>query len=199
MSWIPTASQVRITAEILCGSNTFSRTTVRSSWRLLSTVNNLASLSGVIFVKTMKRKYKKLSSWTDIQFKIQKPMLKKTLKITGIILLVLILAAIAIPYFFKDKIVAFAKTEINKNVNARVDFTDVDISFFRRFPRVAVALENLQVIGLDEFSKDTLISSKNIDVAVNLMSIISGNNMKIYSITVNQPRIRALVTKDGKA
>jgi hypothetical protein len=147
----------------------------------------------------MKRKYKKLSSWTDIQFKIQKPMLKKILKITGIVLLVLILAAIAIPYFFKDKIVAIAKTEINKNVNARVDFTDVDISFFRRFPRVAVALENLQVIGLDEFSKDTLISSKNIDVAVNLMSIISGNNMKIYSITVNQPRIHALVTKEGKA
>ncbi|MHA4846845.1 hypothetical protein ACX0G7_21945 [Flavitalea antarctica] len=126
-------------------------------------------------------------------------MFKKILKITGIALLVLVLLAIAIPYFFKDKIVAIAKTEINKNVNARVDFTDVDISFFRRFPRVAVALENLQVIGLDEFSKDTLISSKNIDVAVNLMSVISGNNMKIYSITVNQPRIRALVTKDGKA
>ena len=126
-------------------------------------------------------------------------MLKKILKVAGIILLVLVLAAIAIPYFFKDKIIAFAKTEINKNVNARVNFTDIDISFFRRFPRVAVALENLQVIGLNEFSKDTLVSSKNIDVAVNLMSIIRGKNMNIYSITINQPRIHALVTKEGKA
>ncbi|RYY30057.1 MAG: hypothetical protein EOO04_05705 [Chitinophagaceae bacterium] len=126
-------------------------------------------------------------------------MLKKILKITGIVLLVLILAAIAIPYFFKDKIIAVAKTEINKSLNARVDFSDIDISFFRRFPRVAVALEDLQVIGIDEFSKDTLISSKNIDVAVNLMSIIRGSDMKIYSVTVNQPRIRALVTKEGHA
>jgi len=126
-------------------------------------------------------------------------MLKKILKITGIVLIVLILAAIAIPYFFKDKIMAIAKTEINKNINAKVDFTGVDISFFRRFPRVAVALENLQVIGLDEFSKDTLISSKNIDVAVNLMSIIRGKNMNVYSVTIDQPRIHALVTKDGKA
>ena len=126
-------------------------------------------------------------------------MLKKILKITGIVLIVLILAAIAIPYFFKDKIMAIAKTEINKNINAKVDFTGVDISFFRRFPRVAVALENLQVIGLDEFSKDTLISSKNIDVAVNLMSLIRGKNMNVYSVTIDQPRIHALVTKDGKA
>jgi hypothetical protein len=126
-------------------------------------------------------------------------MLKKVLKITGIILLVLLLAAIAIPYFFKDKILAVVKTEINKNVNAKVAFTDLDISFFRRFPRVAVGLENLQVIGMDQFSGDTLISAENIDVAVNLMSIIRGKNMNIYSVTIDKPRIHALVAKDGKA
>ncbi len=126
-------------------------------------------------------------------------MLKKTLKIAGIIFLILLIAALAIPYLFKDKIVAIAKTEINKNINASVDFSDVDISFFRRFPRVAVALEDLRVVGLGEFAKDTLISSENIDVAINLMSIIRGSNMKIYSVTVNKPRIRVLVTKDGRA
>ncbi|MET0298782.1 MAG: AsmA-like C-terminal region-containing protein, partial [Flavitalea sp.] len=126
-------------------------------------------------------------------------MLKKILKISGIVLLVLILAAIAIPYFFKGKIMTLVKTEINKSVNAKVDFSDVDISFFRHFPRVAVALENLQVIGINEFSKDTLISAKDIDVAVNIMSIIRGTNMNIYSVTVDEPRIRAIVTKEGKA
>lgn len=126
-------------------------------------------------------------------------MLKKILKIVGIVLLILVIAAFAIPYFFKDKIVAIIKTEINKNVNAKVDFADVDISLFRRFPRVAVALEELKVIGIDEFSKDTLISAKDIDVAVNLMSVIRGKDMKVYSVTIDEPRIHALVNKDGKA
>lgn len=126
-------------------------------------------------------------------------MFKKILKITGIVLLVLVLAAFAIPYFFKDKIVALIKTEVNKNVNAKVDFADVDISFFRHFPRVAVALEGLRVVGIDHFSRDTLISAKDIDIAVNLMSIIKGTDMRVYSVTINEPRIHALVNKDGKA
>lgn len=126
-------------------------------------------------------------------------MLKKILKITGIVLLVLIVLAFALPLLFKGKIIAIAKSEINKNVNAKVDFSDVDISFFRHFPRLAVGLEDLQVIGTDDFSKDTLIAAKQIDVALNLMSVISGSEMKIYSVTIDDPRIHAIVNKDGKA
>lgn len=126
-------------------------------------------------------------------------MLKKILKITGIILLVLIIAAVALPMIFKDKITNIAKTEINKNLNATVDFKDVNISLFRHFPRLAVGLDDLKVTGLDDFAKDTLIAAKRIDVAINLMSLFSGSQMKIYSITVDKPRIHALVNKDGKA
>ncbi|MBN8860383.1 MAG: AsmA family protein, partial [Sphingobacteriales bacterium] len=126
-------------------------------------------------------------------------MLKKVLKITGIVLLILIIAAIALPMIFKDKITAIAKTEINKNLNAKVDFKDVNISLFRHFPRLAVGLEDLEVTGLDDFAKDTLIAAQRIDVALNLMSLFGGSQMKIYSITVDKPRIHALVNKEGKA
>ena len=61
-----------------------------------------------------------------------------------------------------------------------------------------MALEGLQVIGIDEFAKDTLISAKEIDIAVNLFSVISGDEMKIYSVSVDEPRIHAIVNKDGK-
>jgi uncharacterized protein involved in outer membrane biogenesis len=101
-------------------------------------------------------------------------MLKKILKITGIVLLILVIAAIALPMIFKDKITAIAKTEINKNLNAKVDFKDVNISLFRHFPRLAVGLENLEVTGLDDFAKDTLIAAQRIDVALNLMSLFGG-------------------------
>jgi hypothetical protein len=126
-------------------------------------------------------------------------MLKRIFKITGIILLFLIVLAFILPFIFKGKIMEIAKKEINKNINAEVDFKDVDISLFRHFPRIAVGLVDLQVIGTGDFSKDTLISSKKIDVAMNLMSLFGNSEMKIYSITVDKPRIHAIMNKDGKA
>ncbi|AXY74923.1 hypothetical protein D3H65_13400 [Paraflavitalea soli] len=126
-------------------------------------------------------------------------MLKKILKVTGITLLVLIVILFTAPFIFKGKILKIAKEQINKNINAKAEFKDLSLSFFRRFPRVSVALEELQVTGLGEFAKDTLISAKEIDVAVNLFSVLSAKDMKVYSITVDEPRIHALVTKEGKA
>ena len=126
-------------------------------------------------------------------------MLKKILKITLIVILVLVGVAFAAPFLFKDKIIALAKKEINNNLTAKVDFKDLDISFFRHFPKVSAALTNLQVVGTGAFAKDTLISAKDIDVALDLWSVISGSNYKIHSITINEPRIHALVNKDGKA
>lgn len=126
-------------------------------------------------------------------------MLKKVLIIAGIILALFITAALALPFIFKDKITAIAKETINNKLNAKVDFKEVDISLFRHFPRMAVALEDLQIIGTGEFAADTLIAAKSIDVALNLMSVINGKEMDIYSISVNEPRIHAIVNKDGKA
>lgn len=125
--------------------------------------------------------------------------LKKILKITAIVLFLLIGFLFAAPYLFKSQIVTFVKKQINKNLNAKVDFKDVDISFFRHFPKVAVALDGLQVVGVDEFAEDTLVAAKRIDAAVNIMSVIKGKDMTIYSVTIDQPRIHALVTKEGKA
>lgn len=126
-------------------------------------------------------------------------MLRKILKITGISLAALIVILFVAPFIFKGKIMAIAKEQINKNINANVDFKDLSLSFFRHFPRVSCALEELQVTGTNEFAKDTLISAKEIDVAVNLFSVIGGKNMKIYSVNIDQPRIHAIVTKEGKA
>ena len=126
-------------------------------------------------------------------------MLKRILKITLIVLFVLIGVAFAAPFLFKGKITELAKKEINNSLNAKVDFADVDISFFKHFPRVALGLEKLQVVGIDRFAADTLFAAKNIDVAVNIMSIIKGGEYKIYSINIDEPRIHAIVTKDSIA
>lgn len=126
-------------------------------------------------------------------------MLKKILKITGLVFLVLLLSAVAIPFFFKDKIISTVKKEMNKALIAKVDFSDVDISLFRHFPRLSVGLENLSVTGTGVFVNDTLATVQKLDVALNLMSVIKGGKMDIYQIYIQQPHIHAIVLADGTA
>jgi AsmA-like C-terminal region len=125
--------------------------------------------------------------------------LKKITKISLVSLVALLAIAFVAPYLFKAQIVALIKKEVNKNLNAKVDFKDVDISFFRHFPKVAVALNDLQVIGTGAFAADTLLSAKRIDAAVNITSIIKGKNMVIYAVFAERPRVHAIVNKEGNA
>src|SRR3569833_88256 len=123
-------------------------------------------------------------------------MIKKTLKITGIVFVVLIAAAIIIPIAFKGKITRIIKEQINKNIAAKVDFGEVDLSLFRNFPRLSVAVDSLRVTGIEEFADDTLVSARKINVALDLMSVF-GSEMKIHSIEVDRPRVHAIMHKIG--
>ena len=126
-------------------------------------------------------------------------MLKKILKLTGITLLILVALAFLIPIVFKKQIVSLVKNEINKSINAKVEFKDVTLSLFRHFPSVSISLSNLSVVGVDAFAADTLISTKTLDITANLWSIIKGKNIKVNAVYLNSPRIHALVNKEGKA
>ncbi|HYH16635.1 MAG TPA: AsmA family protein, partial [Flavisolibacter sp.] len=122
---------------------------------------------------------------------------KKGLKITAISLAALLLVALAAPFLFKGKIIKIAKEAINENLSAKVDFSDIDISFIRSFPKIAVTVEDIQVVGTGTFAKDTLLAARSIEAAVNFNSLFS-NNYKVYRIQVEEPRIHAIINADGK-
>ena len=124
--------------------------------------------------------------------------MRKFLKYSGIVILSLILLAFLVPVLFKGKIVKLVKAEINKSIEAKVDFKDVSISLFRHFPKLSIGLEAISVAGVREFEKDTLLSAERIDASVNLWSAITGSEMKIYGVYLKSPRIHALVNKDGR-
>ena len=125
--------------------------------------------------------------------------MKKFLKISGITLIVLLAAIISLPFIFKDKIVTKIKEEANKNLNAKLDFGDFDLSLIRSFPDFKFTIKNLSIVGMNEFAGDTLIVSDEIMLNINLMSVINGSQYKINSIVLNNPSILAKVLKDGKA
>lgn len=115
------------------------------------------------------------------------------------LLVVLFIALASIPFLFKDKIVAGVKTAINKNVNANVNFKDIDLSIINTFPNLGIQLNDLVVIGVDSFANDTLANIKTLELNLNLMSVIKGETYQINSVNLYQPNIYAKVLKSGKA
>ncbi|MDZ4793777.1 MAG: AsmA-like C-terminal region-containing protein [Bacteroidota bacterium] len=124
--------------------------------------------------------------------------MKKALKITCISFLVLIALAFIIPVVFKKQIQALVKREINKSIDAKVDFSDVKLSLFRHFPRVGIIIKDLTIIGSNEFAGDTLIATKQLDAAAGLFSVLKGKDIKVSGVTLESPRIHVLITKEGK-
>lgn len=126
-------------------------------------------------------------------------MLKKVSIAVVIIFAVLFAAAAVIPLFFKKEIDAKVKSSINESLNAKVDFKDLDVSLISSFPNLGIKINNLTVIGIDSFAKDTLANVKQLQLNVNLMSVINGKAYEIKSINLTEPNILAKVLKSGKA
>jgi uncharacterized protein involved in outer membrane biogenesis len=123
--------------------------------------------------------------------------MKKTIKIAGISLLSLLALLFLLPLLFKGKFLQLAKAEINKNINATVDFDDMSLSFFRHFPKLSVGLEGVRVMGAAPFREDTLLSARRVDLSLNIRSLFS-NNLEVQGVYLQSPRVRALVNADGK-
>lgn len=125
-------------------------------------------------------------------------MIKKALKIIGSLLLILVIAAFAIPYFYKDKIVEYVKTDINKNLNAVVDFEDVHLSLFKSFPDFNFTIENLSITGIEKFDGYKLIEADAIELSLDLMSVIrSEGPVEIHTFSFVKPDVHVLALRDG--
>ncbi|RYY92271.1 MAG: hypothetical protein EOO11_21500, partial [Chitinophagaceae bacterium] len=126
-------------------------------------------------------------------------MIKKTAKIAGIVLGVLFLLLLLAPFLFRTQLVAALKKGLNDNLSAQVDFKDVSLSFFRQFPRVSVRIDSLRVVGKGDFAGDTLLQASSVETALHFWSVVKGSNYRIYSVSLDEPRINAIVHADGKA
>lgn len=125
--------------------------------------------------------------------------MKKLFKIFGIIILSIFLLLVALPFVFKGKIKTILQEQINENVNAKVSFSDIDLSLIKSFPDFSLGINNLMVIGVDSFKNDTLISLEKLSLNLDLMSVINGDQYKINQISLKKPNINVHVLESGKA
>jgi hypothetical protein len=126
-------------------------------------------------------------------------MLKKILKITGIVLLVLIIALISIPFLFKDKIKQMVVTSINQNLDATVAFEDIDLSLLKSFPRANVTIDKLSIINKAPFAGDTLLYSGEVNLKMAINELFKGENeaMNIESFYSKDAKVTLLFNKNG--
>jgi hypothetical protein len=125
--------------------------------------------------------------------------MKKILTILLIIILVIITALIATPLLFKKQLLQKAKEVANTSVNAKVDFSDFRLSLFRGFPNLTVSLQDLSVVNYEPFEGDTLVTFKEFRAAVDLLSIIKGDAIRVKSLILDRPVLNGIILKDGTA
>ncbi|RAK63229.1 AsmA family protein [Hymenobacter edaphi] len=119
-----------------------------------------------------------------------------------LIFLVVLVAAVALaPVLFKDKLKAALDQQLAQKLAARVEYQpdNVSVSLLRTFPDLDLSIEELRVIGTDSFARDTLAYLPRLDVGLDLMSVISGNEIKINQVNLERPDIHARVLKSGRA
>lgn len=131
--------------------------------------------------------------------KKKKSLFRRIMKWTGITFLLLLITAFILPFIFKDKLIQFAKDEVNKNVNATVSWGDFDLSLISSFPDFRFTIKDVRVIGKGDFAKDTLASLPELKIDLDLMSVIKGDQYKVNSISLDKPRLMAKVLYNGKA
>lgn len=123
---------------------------------------------------------------------------KKTMKIAGITLGVILLLLLILPFAFQGKLAKLVKEEGNKMLNAQFDFRTLNISLFRNFPSASVSLEDFWLKGTGPFENDTLIQAGELTAAVNLFSLFGDGGYDISRIIVKDTRVHAIVLEDGR-
>jgi len=117
----------------------------------------------------------------------------------GSLLLVTILAAVILPKMYKDTIRVDLEKEIDQQVDADVTFSEVELHLLRHFPNLTLSLNDLLIIGKNDFKSDTLAWVKKAHLEMNVWSLVAKHEIEIKSVNLFDPEINVYILKDGRA
>jgi len=125
--------------------------------------------------------------------------MKTTIKTIIIVLGFILTAMIILPFAFKGKIAGIVQTQVNKNLNAKVSFSNLRLNLFSNFPDITASLSDLTVAGIDSFAQDTLISAKKVKLAIDLRTLMTDQGISVKNIEMDHGKVLARVLPDGSA
>jgi hypothetical protein len=127
----------------------------------------------------------------------------RILAAVGAVILLLLALLLVLPLLFRDRIAQRAKLEANRNLDARVDWRDVGLTFFRDFPSLTLTLDDLTAAGVGRFQGDTLAAVRHLRVVLDLASVLgnltAGRPIVVRAVELERPRLSLIVLEDGTA
>lgn len=131
--------------------------------------------------------------------KKKKSLVRRILKWSGITFVVLLIALILIPIFFKDQIKQLVIDEVNKTLNAKLTMGEFDLTFLSTFPNMTIELNDTKLEGVNKFKGVELANIKQFTANVKFWSVVSGDQVEIDAIHLEEPTFDVRVLSDGMA
>jgi AsmA protein len=121
--------------------------------------------------------------------------MKRTLKIIGIVVVVILLVVIALPFLinvnsFRPKL----ESELSTALGRQVKVGNLSLSILSG----SVAAEDLSISDDPAFSKAPFIQAKSLKVGVEVMPLIFSKTLHVTDITLDRPEIALLRDASGK-
>ncbi|HEX5819237.1 MAG TPA: AsmA-like C-terminal region-containing protein [Gemmatimonadales bacterium] len=126
----------------------------------------------------------------------------RILAVVGAVLALLLVLLLVLPFLFRDRIAERVKVAVNRNVEARVDWSHVGLSLFRDFPNLTLTLDDLTAVGVDRFEDDTLAIVPHLRVSLGLGSVLrslTGGTVVVRAIELEEPQLGLIKLADGTA
>ena len=135
----------------------------------------------------------------------KKSQIKKILKTIGFSLLgfftLFVILSVGVGIYFsnnKDKIVTEINQRINENIQGTVTIGDINYSLLKGFPNFALTVKNVVLKdSLWNIHKQTLLTSKEIEIHINLKKLILSDEIDIKKIKINDAIINLFIDKNG--
>jgi AsmA protein len=121
--------------------------------------------------------------------------MKRALKIVGIIVAVLVVIAIAIPFFidansFRPKI----ESDLSATLGRQVKVGNLSLSLLSG----SVAADDISITDDPAFSKSPFVQAKSLKVGVELIPLIFSKSLNVTEMTLNEPEISLVRSQNGE-
>lgn len=124
--------------------------------------------------------------------------MKTALKIVGALLLAILVALFLAPILLEDSLIARVKDEVNKNLNATINYDDADLSFFKSFPYPSITIDNVAITGHAPFEDTELVRAERLFLKIGLASVIHKDEaIELTKIVVTKPKIHIKTNTEG--
>ncbi|WP_223034759.1 AsmA-like C-terminal region-containing protein [Hanstruepera marina] len=126
--------------------------------------------------------------------------MKKVFKIIGITLLIILLLFLALPFAFQSQIEKIVQRYADENLNAKVSFSSVNLSFIRSFPNAQVEINDLVITNFKPFEGETLATSKSISLSLPIKEVFKSSSdepLTINTIDLDETLLTLKTNKLG--